>query len=1136
MSILSTTRARGRWSAVAALALVAGLLPLVAPQAATPAHAASPTTATLTVNKGGDRLSEDVVGPLAGAVFDFYAGVSGTRPGLGDTPTASCTTGADGRCSVDVPGLTGTNQGYWIIERSAPAGWRLLQTLDTGGGTTTPTVYNGVFTGAVSNNVSYEFPVNTTGNTNRTARGAIWADARANPPLPADCGLSIALLIDVSGSIAPNLPDVKNAANGFVDALTGTPSEIGLYTFATNAATVLNPVPVSDTSGANTVKNAINGLTAGGNTNWDAGLFQVAAAPNTYDAVIVLTDGNPTVYGPPPVQGPGNFTRFKEVENGVFSANAVKAEGTRVVAVGVGAGVSGSANNLSAISGPVAGSDYIQTGYEELAAVFRQLALEACAGTISVVKKVIPAGGTPADAVPSGGWTISTSTPGVTPGSAVTDTLTGAVNFDVDLTGVTSKPVTLAETPQAGFTLEQQAGDNAACTANGSPAPVTNSGPNGFTVDAQATAIVSCVILNREAEQQRSTIVVHKTWVINGVPFENPDQPVEFQSDLSISGINDPAWNTPYDSFATGTTVTIGETIDQGLLPTNCGTVAVTGDTGPVVLALPGLNTFRVTNTVTCPTRLTLAKQLQNPYGTPEPSLDAWTLRAILGGSAVVEGTNGVTGDVDPNTFVSLAETTVPGFTQFVTAGAVITPPATGSWDCGLRESDGSVGPTYTGALGLASVPLGETAVCTATNVAQAATLTLVKEVSGGTAQPQDWILEAAPLARNDVPVPVVISGRSGTPAVTGAEAFPNVTYGLSERDGPADYEQVGTPQCVLTGTSTVVPTPNNRLTPTFGQDITCTFRNQAVPPPAEARVTLVKQVENGFGGTATPQDWTLSATPPVGSGAATITGRSGEPAVTNAVARAGLGYALTESGGPAGYAPIGDVRCVYNDTGDVVPTPDNVLTPVADRSYTCTWRNGQLDPGRPHLTLVKKVEEGKDGWTGPTGGPGWTGPTGGNGPTGGPNGSGGKDGWGGKADPTDWLLTATPLNGADPISGRSGSPSVTGVTVEAGVGYRLSESQGPKGYELVDLSCVLTGTDESVPVVDDVVTPELRQDITCTFTNRAVAKPYPPHKGGWKHLPVTGMKLTGFVAGGSLAVLAGVVLLIVARRRRSMA
>ncbi|WP_344076429.1 vWA domain-containing protein [Luedemannella helvata] len=289
------------------------------------------------------------------------------------------------------------------MERSAPTGWSVVDDLDTGGNTTTSTVYDRYFTGSVRDNQTYDVPAVSGGDQNRTARGSQWADERVNPPLPDTCGLNIGLLIDVSGSIASSLSQVKNAANGFVDALTGTPSTIGLATFATGAQTILPPTPVASAAGATTVKTAINGITAGGGTNWAAGLFEMTAAIPPFDVVVMLTDGSPTFYGSEPPGGPGNYTRFREVEEGIFSANALKAEGTRVVAVGVGSGVSGAAQNLQAVSGPVRGSDYVQTDYDALARVFRQVALATCSGTISVVKLGIPPGGSAADAQPPAG-------------------------------------------------------------------------------------------------------------------------------------------------------------------------------------------------------------------------------------------------------------------------------------------------------------------------------------------------------------------------------------------------------------------------------------------------------------------------------------------------------------------------------------------------------------------------------------------------------------------------------------------------------------------------------------------------------------------------------------------------------------
>ena len=156
---------------------------------------------------------------------------------------------------------------------------------------------------------------------------------------------------------------------------------------------------------------------AAGGTNWDRGINQVAQSASAFDVLVVITDGNPTFYGDP-VQGPGSRTRFREVENGIFSANAVKAEGTKVLAVGVGAGVTSPASglNLRSISGPTLNTDYYQTtDYAAAGAALRALALGSCEGSITVVKQVVPSTtDLPADrssvprvmlgAQPQGGW------------------------------------------------------------------------------------------------------------------------------------------------------------------------------------------------------------------------------------------------------------------------------------------------------------------------------------------------------------------------------------------------------------------------------------------------------------------------------------------------------------------------------------------------------------------------------------------------------------------------------------------------------------------------------------------------------------------------------------------------------------
>jgi hypothetical protein len=147
-----------------------------------------------------------------------------------------------------------------------------------------------------------------------------------------------------------------------VEALRGTPSSIAIYTFGTSApanntndANLVPPVSVATPAGVAELVNKINGLTVPSNsgTNWDAGLWQVARHDpvHHYQSTIILTDGDPTYYGPVnDLGGRGNLTRFAEVENGVFSANALKDQGTSVLGVGIEA--QATACRIPTTSGP----------------------------------------------------------------------------------------------------------------------------------------------------------------------------------------------------------------------------------------------------------------------------------------------------------------------------------------------------------------------------------------------------------------------------------------------------------------------------------------------------------------------------------------------------------------------------------------------------------------------------------------------------------------------------------------------------------------------------------------------------------------------------------------------------------------
>ena len=342
---------------------------------------------------GSDRTGITGVTPLAGVTLVLNTGnaantaPSGTRPdGVAGTGAgwSLCVSDVDGDCSFTVPNTQATptvgvnrDKRFWVLQAgTAPAGYYSNPSLRTGGSSGAGTAMQYTFqTGTqlragttYSSQNANDFMLSS-GNSLLTASGGIWQQSRTNPALPASCGLDVALILDLSGSVqtAGALPALKQAANTFVDSLAGTQSRMSLFSFSTISpavgATQNYPslTSVSTTAQGTAFKNRYAAWTATGNTNWDRGFGTAAAAnslANNFDIAVVITDGNPTAYNDPS-QGPGNTNRFRETENGIFSANALKhgpigaPAPTRILAFGVGDGATGAATalNLRAISG-----------------------------------------------------------------------------------------------------------------------------------------------------------------------------------------------------------------------------------------------------------------------------------------------------------------------------------------------------------------------------------------------------------------------------------------------------------------------------------------------------------------------------------------------------------------------------------------------------------------------------------------------------------------------------------------------------------------------------------------------------------------------------------------------------------------
>jgi hypothetical protein len=814
---------------------------------------------TITITAGGNRITNTGVMGLEDVTFTV-SGPAGTE---------TCATEADGSCTVTVaPGT------YSITQDSAPSDWFLSPILNTRSAFNTAVVnnrYDVVPNVTVAEGAHVDVTVDTP-SSGLTTRTSPWAVSRDDPALPPMCGLRVALLFDLSASIGTstatsppsNLTLLRRAGVAFVDTLAGTPSRVAVYTFGT----YVPATPTPSTSGANdtlnltsvngagatTLTDKINGLSVntGNFTNWDAGLWQIASANHQqleatgsplYNEVIVVTDGDPTRYGDGTPHGQtatGTATRFAEIENGIFSANTLKSDGTRIVAVGVGAGTSSSLQNLESISGTESGDVVHVADFGALTDEMEALAAGNCDGSITVQKEIRTPDG---DIVPGPGWLFT-----ATPGSAITSTNPadsrtdgdGFVNFETNVAVGHTIPVTITEEDRTGlgFTLIPQHGLNASCVnSEGHSVTVTNSGTLGFIVDALPEDHVSCLVRNQEPDGDddfRAQVVVHKFWDINGVTVANGDQDPDFQAALSVTDpaegapLTAPTWGETLNGYDIGQEFTINE--PHRSIPDGCRVDSIDGlvTDHPLV---EGLNEFTVTNHVSCETTLTLVKRISNPVGglTPPP-LSAWTLTATApDGSAAVHGPGtGATGTVSHNVRFVLAESHVPGWRQSADPGVTIAEGATGSWEC-LQNLPGRVSglEDFDGSDGSVRIPIGENVTCAATNE-PAATLTLVKRVinHGGTAVPADWTLTANPgAAAPPAPAP---SGTSGSSAVTNVVIEAGIPYRLME-SGPAGY-RLSRLTCAQPD-GQPVSLSGNVLTAGFRQAIRCVFTNTQIVP-----------------------------------------------------------------------------------------------------------------------------------------------------------------------------------------------------------------------------------------------------------------------------------------------------------------
>src|SRR3954447_24710409 len=272
----------------------------------------------------------------------------------------------------------------------------------------------------------------------------------ANPDLAAACGLDIHIILDESGSVANYADNVRRAFNAFTSALNNTGSRIAVSEFSTVANLPLSGAArntytvVTDATRASTFGPYIaNGYQPSGSTNWEDGLrmgryFLERPSAQQPHLTVFITDGDPNEIirntvsnndyatkvplSSSQVVAESNSNRAKDAA--VPNANAIKGQGSHILAVAVGSGLSSPASldRLIAVSGPdvfsglgtfdISTDDvYRVADFSELEDALREAAFQLCAPSITVRKyvDVTPDPGTD-DLVPASDWDMTATT------------------------------------------------------------------------------------------------------------------------------------------------------------------------------------------------------------------------------------------------------------------------------------------------------------------------------------------------------------------------------------------------------------------------------------------------------------------------------------------------------------------------------------------------------------------------------------------------------------------------------------------------------------------------------------------------------------------------------------------------------